>query len=239
MGQFGDSTGLNEMQRLKRDQKRKTMIILFQRLVTLFIGVADVITDAVSMAFIVFSISENMYSEVFVWLYFSIWVIASIVSATHIFVTSKNIMEAVNELKFGIDKKDVKKRRDSQLASLLFQQNEIERKLKGTLTDIFVGVFEDIPFFTLNVYSIFTTDKIETVIMFSTFVTTCNIGYKLSMIKQFFTHLQDKQAIKEQIGGTEGKKSIVSVMPKVKEDESGNFNKIMPVEDDTDEELQG
>merc|ERR1712129_31763 len=87
----------------------------------------------------------------------------------------------------------------------------VERKLKGTLADIFVGLFEDVPFFALNVYSIFTTKRVEPVIMFSTFVTTCNIGYKLSMIKAFFTFMQEKQAIKEQIGGA-GRMSIMPIV---------------------------
>merc|ERR1712130_37078 len=83
---------------------------------------------------------------------------------------------------------------------LTFKLSLIEKNIKQEATTMFVGLCEDLPFFVLNLFAILSAgDDIGNELVLLLTFNGMSLGYKISVTKQFFTHLSEKAFLKQSI----------------------------------------
>jgi len=241
------ASGLEVEPRRKREKERRRLCYsMLTDIASITLGVVDFTSDILAYWSIltVFDTANNAYSPGFVILYFVLTVITSFVSAIYIVIISQNVLKAASEYKHGV-REDVGAEGDVRIdphllttfnldvvdeeetSKLLFKYRLIQRKLRNQSISIFVGFFEDLPFIALNAYGMLihshSTCGLNKFLLLSTLVNCISLGYKTSIIEEFFKHLQQRRNVKESIDNLSGasRRARQSKSPSAKKSNKG------------------
>merc|ERR1712025_1357236 len=80
-----------------------------------------------------------------------------------------------------------------------FKLEMLHKAIKSETTNIFVCITEDVPFFVLNFVAMEQAKAsgraISTIVLVSLLVNCVSMGYKMCIIKEFLSHLQEKTVL--------------------------------------------